>query len=309
MMFGDRTPAIGLALLAGGIIAYAIGWKRLRRRWMIRNLPTSRVRSAAIGMAELAGKVRLTAAEPVVSPVRRLSCAWWRVLVTRHAESADGKRRHTSNVVDLTMATPFHLEDDTGKMLVLPDGAEVHGDPFCDVHLGGMQSAGDDDVHRFLRSKGLWPTSPTITYRVREWALLADADAYILGEVALPGPGAAAERRRRIAEKLRLWARDPAARADADRNDDGIIQPEEWDAAKAKAQEEILAEDVSTGKGDAAPQVAMRKPRDGYFIISSGSETQALARVGWGGTLVAAGAAGIAGGLGLLVPYLQRWVP
>ena len=301
MSLESGRMAPGAILLIGGLVLYILGWRKLRLRWMIRNLPTSRVRSVAIGMAEVCGKVRLTAAPPVESPVRKLACAWWRVTVTRTVDSGDNRGRSTMNVLDLTALTAFHLEDETGKLLVLPQGADITGDPFCDVRLGGMQSAFDDDVHRFLRAKGLWPAAPNYEFRVREWALLADADAYILGEIALPGPGAAAERRRRIADMLKSWIRDPAARTRADLNRDGVIQPEEWDAARGQAQQDLLAEDVRTGREDSAPQVAMRRPRNGMFIISSGSEKEVLARLGWGRWMLGAGIAAIAVGLGLMV--------
>ncbi len=305
-MQDDRARLIpGLALAVVGLWLYVVAWRRMRRESMIRNLPTSRIRSVAMGMAEICGRIKLTAADPAVSPVRRLSCGWWRVTVVRRSVSGDGRRTTTDTVLDLSASVPFHLEDDTGRMLVLPAGAEITGDPFCDVSLGGMQSAGDDDVHVFLRSKGLWPASASVTYRVREWALLADAPAYILGEVALPGPGAAAERRRRLGERLRQRAGDPAARATADANRDGVIQPEEWDAAKERAQRELLAEDAAAGTPDPVAAVAIRRPRDGFFLISAGSEKEALARHGWGGVMLGAGAAALLGAGYLLLPWLK----
>lgn len=298
----DDALAFGLFLLGGGIALYVQGWKRLRRTWVIRNLPTSRVRSVAMGMAEVCGRIRLTGGVPVISPVRGLACAWWRVRITRTRETTDSKGRSTTQttvMLDERAATPFHVEDDTGKLLVHPDGAEVHGDQVCDEDFGGFISSKDEQAGAFLAAKGYAPGFGT-SYDVDEWVLRQDAEGYVLGEVGLAEPGAAAEWRRRLAARLRGWLRDPAKRAAVDLNTDGAIQPEEWEAAKAQAGRDIAAE---AGPA-AAPAPVMRRPRDGYFIISVGSEKEALARHGWGGIMLAGGILGIVAGAAVL---LLRW--
>ncbi len=297
------APAIAAVLLAGGAWLYVRGWKSLRRTWAIRNLPTSRIRSVAMGMAEVSGKIRLTGGDPVTSPVRRLTCAWWRVVVTRTDTSTDSKgrtRTSTTTVLDLTAATPFHVEDATGTLLVVPDGAEVHGDQVCNARFGGFGASSDAEAGEFLAGKGYVPGFGT-SYHVDERVLLANADAYILGEVGLAGPGAAAERRRRLAARLQAWLRDPRERAAVDLNADGTIQPDEWEAAKARAGREAAAE----AGPEAAPAPVMRRPRDGYFMISAGSEKEALARHARGGWMVAAGVAAAIGGGVVLVRWLQ----
>src|SRR5437762_2471254 len=116
---GGPGLALPVLLLALGFWLYVDGWKRLRRRWLIDNLPTSRVRSVAMGVAELCGRARAIG-DPMESEVRKLACIWSRTRVVRRTGS--GKNEHDTVVFDRRQAAPFELEDDTGRILVLPEG-------------------------------------------------------------------------------------------------------------------------------------------------------------------------------------------
>lgn len=285
-------------LLGGGAWLYVKGWMSVRRSWAIRNLPTAKARSVAMGMAELCGTVRLTATPGLSSPIRGVPCAWWRVQVLETRGS--GKHRRTLTLLDVAVSTPFHLEDDTGRILVEPEGAEVWDDPHYDVSWGGFGGAPEPAITGFLASRGCG-SSVFSDYRLREWAIRGDAQTYVLGEVALSGRGAAESRRVKLADRLRHRLRNPAMKAEIDTNRDGIIQTPEWDAARERAGLELAAEPDA-----GPPPPVVRKPGHGYFIISEGSESRALARQGWGAAKLAGGIAAIVGGVAWLIGWLTR---
>ncbi len=271
-----------------------MGWRRLRRIWTIRNLPTATVRSVAMGLAELRGLAR-GPAEPILSPVRNLSSVWHRVRVVR--ETVERGERRSAVVLNRTTTVPFYLEDRTGRLLVLPAGAEVEGVPTCDLRLaGGVDPS--DDVRSFCDRTGIpWRyASAADSYRIQEWAVVADAPVYVLGEVArLDDP--AGDRRAQVSKLLHEWLTSPARRAELDENRDGMLDPIEWSAARERAVEAVARE---AGAPSAGPLLAVRKPRSGFFLVVSGDEADALKARGRPGAWILAGAGLLVAGLVLM---------
>ncbi len=297
---GQKTAELGLMMMGGGVGLYLWGWRALRRRWIITSMPTSKVRSCAMGLAELRGRARSVAAEgPRPSPVRGLPCVWARVTVTEISESSKGRTR-SHRVIDREIREPFHLEDETGRMMVMPDKAEMHGVVLTDITVHpGVQPPGD--VAKFCDMNGVpWRTGSIFTrkrYHVQEWAILADAETYVLGEAAKLN-SFVDRMRKNVTERLRALLKDPARRAATDANKDGVIQQEEWDSARNKVQEEVLKEDLAGQSREApAPDVAIRKPRFSFFIIASGTEKEALQAQGHPAWLIIGGLALFGGGV------------
>jgi hypothetical protein len=103
----------GLALLYSGVQKYLLLQK-------ITNTPTSKVRSAAVGLVELHGKA--ICKDPTHSPITKQKCAWWRLNAEYYQSGKHGGWRTIMNAVS---GVPFYLEDDTGKILVKPLGAQI----------------------------------------------------------------------------------------------------------------------------------------------------------------------------------------
>jgi hypothetical protein len=290
--FEIQMARMAMVVFAGSAGLYAWGWRALRRRWVIANIPTSKARSVAMGMVELKGKAKCAGNEPTVSPVRGLNCVWYLVIADRTEGS--GKNRRTRVLLRCEVGVPFHLEDDTGRVLVYPAGAEVTGIEVCYTRMGTGAGYGlepSEDIRHFCDMNGIpWRSLPLGTdIRVREYVVLADADVYVLGEAGKV-VDEAENRRRKISTLLREWLKAPARRAELDTNHDGILQPEEWDAARSEAQSKVLAEEMSA-EGPAGPQVVVRKPRFGFFLIISGGEEEAIQAQGHPGFYITAGLA------------------
>jgi len=301
------TAIAGFFLLLGPAL-YLYGWRALRRRWMINAMPTSKARSVAMGLAELKGKARPLGPQARPSPILGVPSVWTRVVVEEHKK--DGKNENTRRLIDREVREPFILEDDTGRVAVLPAGAEIRGVTLTNMtisHGTGLP----DEVQKFcdmegipVRTLGMWSG---IHYTLKEDAVLADADIYLLGEAA-PGRESVADgRRRSVANRLKAWLKDPVKKAGVDTNKDGIIQQDEWDAAQARAQDEVLMEglDAPEEAAPAMPPVAIRKPGTGFFLISSGTEKEALAAQGSPGVLITLGLCSVA--LGIYLTPSGSW--
>jgi hypothetical protein len=134
-IFGDCLPWIGL------IVAVCALWGSLsacRRRRLIENLPTSKAQGVFIGLVELKGTVQCE--QPLVSYLAGASCvyysysveeSWSRTITTTEDDGRGGSRTVTrresgwTTVDSRTDLTPFFLQDDTGSLLVHPEGARV----------------------------------------------------------------------------------------------------------------------------------------------------------------------------------------
>ncbi len=108
-------------LLAAGVAAAAYGAKEYLLVQKIENTPTSRVRSVAVGLAEIKGKARCR--EELSSPISGAKCAYWRVTAEYYyqTKNSSGWRMFYED----RSSKPFYVEDDTGRMLVDPAGGEV----------------------------------------------------------------------------------------------------------------------------------------------------------------------------------------
>lgn len=145
--FGMHSPgASEYAPLIFGIGALLVllmlwlGFRALRRKRLLQNLPTSKVQGAFIGLVELKGAAEIE--NPVVSFLAEQPCVWYSYSIqehwsrTRTETYTDSKGNTQTRTVHESGWTtvdsggeqiPFYLEDDTGFLLVRPDNAKVEG--------------------------------------------------------------------------------------------------------------------------------------------------------------------------------------
>lgn len=105
---------IGLGMLYTGVLEY-------RRYWYAQDLPTSPVRSAAAGLVEVKGRA-VAAGETLTSPFAERACLLCQYVIHSSSSSDESPFPADFGVVGV----PFYVEDDTGRMLVRPAGAEIN---------------------------------------------------------------------------------------------------------------------------------------------------------------------------------------
>ncbi len=110
---------MGLVLIGAGAWLIIYGIRKYLVWQAVKNLPTSKVRSAAIGLVELSGSARYD--KPLISPISKKGCAYWKVSVGRVGDKGNNLEFYKDE-----SAAPFYVEDDTGRMLIDPKGAEVN---------------------------------------------------------------------------------------------------------------------------------------------------------------------------------------
>lgn len=252
---------LGAAAIGGA--ALSLRWIRIAR--LIEDTPTSRVRSAAQGYVELAGRGLQAGAGGNVGPLTRRPCIWWRYRISKREQS--GKRGDRWRVVASgTSNQPFELDDGTGRCLVMPEGAEVvttestawyGGTPWPTTAPGADRRAERD-------------------YKYVEERIYEHEQVYVLGDFRShrsDGPDLQAAAN----DLAREWKADQAAlveRFDAD--GDGRISLAEWEGARAEALRTVQAQARERPVGSAVHVVA--RPQSGQLFLLAASPPEQLAR-------------------------------
>ncbi len=104
-------PAI--LFCAIGILLYFDGFKSWRRKRLIINLPTSKISSLALGLAEVSGTAEY-GDSALKSPYTKADCVFY----SYKAGNKTGTERQYSN-------SSFFVQDNTGLILIDPQGAET----------------------------------------------------------------------------------------------------------------------------------------------------------------------------------------
>jgi hypothetical protein len=222
---------LAVAVIAGA--AAALRWIRIAR--LIEDTPTSRIRSAAQGYVELSGRALPLDGTRNLAPLTQRPCVWWRYRISKKVEHGSGKsRRQTWQTVSSgTSSVPFLLDDDTGRCLVKPDGAEI-------VTTESTTWYGETP----------WPTgapggtNPWLTggrdYRYVEERIYEHERVYALGDFVSTASSAERDLQAEQAALLSKWKQDQAAllqRFDANR--DGRISLSEWEQAREAARRTV----------------------------------------------------------------------
>ena len=181
-------PAASAAAVGFGAYGFVLGFQALRMKRVIHDTPTARIRSLAMGLVELQGRVR--ARSRMSGPFSGRPCAWWEVELQTLRRSKNGLRQW-GTVHKEHSGRPFYLEDETGTALLYPDGSRVNAGSHVEEETHGFgvpEPYASYMSERDLPLRGLWSLGPM---RFRERMLEEGTAVYVLGR-AHPKPHAVA---------------------------------------------------------------------------------------------------------------------
>jgi hypothetical protein len=85
------------------------------------SLPTSKIRSLAMGLAEIEGKLEMI--KPIISPIGKKECIGFQHKIANINHDEEGKERFNTIFTEI-VCNPFYIVDDTGKIEVNPEKLE-----------------------------------------------------------------------------------------------------------------------------------------------------------------------------------------
>ncbi|GAB4288605.1 MAG: hypothetical protein Kow0090_00900 [Myxococcota bacterium] len=269
--------SISVAALLLGLFSFLHSLVLIKRKRLIENAPTSKVRSMAMGFCELSGR-----AKPIYdlrSPFSLLQCVYYKITVRRQKSGAGMKEvsplgsnyaaqlegmqwiynllKGRSHRTPISTAVPFYLEDDTGRVQVFPKGAIFNV----------------STKFRFVREA---PGSTGEYTIITEEVIPTESPVYVMGYVKRRESDRAERRRQALLEKLREIKLDPAKLEKFDINKDGKIDEREWEIARQEAEREVISDELLSGGVARDEVVVSSEGAGGMFYIADQKESQLL---------------------------------
>jgi E3 ubiquitin ligase len=192
---GGALIWVAMGALAGVYLFYC-GFRMLQRKRLILDTPSSKIRSASMGLVEVSG----LAAGPytMIAPITGVSCFY--VRTTAWQWQRKGKNNEWVKVADESLHVPFFLDDNTGRLLVDPQGAEMdiqrdfHEEFSTSLLSGGLQIP--PNISTFLVRNCI---SMNQKLKIEEYCIKPKNSLFILGTLAQnPGLSVTATPVRRV---------------------------------------------------------------------------------------------------------------
>jgi hypothetical protein len=164
-----------------GVYLFYRGFRILQRKRLIMNTPSSKVRSASVGLVEVNGLA--TGPYTMTAPITGVPCYYFRTIAWQLKQS--GKNKEWEKVAEESLHLPFYLDDNTGRVLVNPQAAEldIHRD-FHEEFSGsffGSHPELPERVDSFLARHGV---SNDKKLKVDEYCIKPKNALFILGTLA-----------------------------------------------------------------------------------------------------------------------------
>jgi hypothetical protein len=179
----SKNDGVLLAVIGAfaGVYLFYRGFRLLQRKRLIMNTPASKIRSAAMGLVEING----LAAGPytIMAPITGVPCYYFHTTAWQWQQR--GKNSQWVKVADEHLHVPFFLDDNTGRVLVNPQGAEmdIHRD-FHDEFSTSLFSSNlemPSNISSFLARHGV---STDKKIKIDEYCIKPKNALFILGTLA-----------------------------------------------------------------------------------------------------------------------------
>jgi hypothetical protein len=172
---------ISFAVLIAGIALFVMGFYFYKQKRLIQDTPTSKIRSLAMGLVEIVGRVVPLPHRVIKSPLTEKDCVYYRYTVEEYRRS--GKHSHWVTIKKGERSEFFYLEDETGMVLIDPRGAKIKTIQDFECQSGFMKDP-PLPVIRFLeannlRFEGFLGANKTMRYK--ENYIAPNDTLYIMG--------------------------------------------------------------------------------------------------------------------------------
>ncbi len=317
-------PIMALLGLGLGIYLFFAGFKELKSKRIIQNIPTSKINTGAVGTnVEVTGRIVSEKGQIVQAPISGRPCAFYSIEIQRwernrsyrgnslgsHSASTGFNRGRWVTIESFNSGKGFFIDDKSGaNAMVLVDGAvikrkggtqdfETQSNNFDQMPIGLRQSleANQTKLRKFKLKNTSWLFSNR--FRFREWYFSMGENIFVLGHA---DSGLRAPKRKKMKFKTFLKAKKAIQESDKlkarfDTNQDGQLDEEELERGakilalqlESKYSKEKLEDLASKTK------LIFKQKKPNPFYISNMSEKDLVSDLAtwstlkiWGGPIL-----------------------
>ena len=172
---------VGFFMFLIGIALFAVGLYFHKKKQLIADTPTSKIRSIAMGLVEIFGQVTPIKERLFKSPFTDEECVYYQFTIEEYRSS--GKNSQWVTIKKGEQRGLFYLKDDTGMVLIDPTGATIEARRDFE-YQSGLGKDPPEQVIRFLDAnnlahEGFFGLNKTMRYR--ETIIVPDETLYIMG--------------------------------------------------------------------------------------------------------------------------------
>ena len=242
------------------------------RARLIEDTPTSKVRSASQGYVELFGTAKWLEGPQIHAPLSGQPCAWYSFSVEERSHHGKRKWRRINSGASENL---FLLQDETGICVIDPEGANVTPSVQETWYGSKPDRVGNpENMNAALSVLTNAVSQAGAPYRYTERRLNIEEPLYALGEFKSLGTDYRKELDHSVRDFLNRLKRDKKQLAAYDKNQDGTIDQDEWEAARKDAKQAAMQEQLSNPLPKSThllkqPESKSRQP----FILSAKSES------------------------------------
>ena len=176
-------PIISIVLFPVGLVCIYFGYIQLKKKHLVDNIPTSKIRSIAMGLVEICGVVvPFSKMNVLKSPFTKKDCVYYKYTIEEY--QSHGKNSSWVTIKKGIDCMKFYLKDETGRVIIDPRGADVR----ISLDNEFNSSLGKDPpelVKQFLEKSDvdfeglIFKINKTMRYR--EYFIKPDDKLYIMG--------------------------------------------------------------------------------------------------------------------------------
>ncbi|MEE8260366.1 MAG: hypothetical protein V3R14_05140 [Nitrospinaceae bacterium] len=300
----DSEPIIALIGLGLGIYFFFAGFKELKSKRIIQNIPTSRINTGAVGTnVEVTGKIVSEKDQIVHGPISGRPCAFYSIEIQRWERNRSHRgisignssrtgsgyhRGHWVTVESFYSGKGFFIDDSSGaNAMVLVNGAvikrkggtqdfETQSNNFDQMPTGLRQSleANQKKLRKFKLKNTSWLFSKR--FRFREWNFPVGEKIFVLGHA---DSGLRAPKRNKMKFKTFLKAKKAIQKNDKlkarfDTNQDGKLDEAELERGAKILALQLESKHSKEKLEDLASKTKMifKQKKPNPFYISNMSE-------------------------------------
>jgi hypothetical protein len=279
-----------------GISLYYSGFKELKSKRIIQDIPTSKIATGSVGTnVEIKGSIYINDEHLKIGPISNKSCAFYFLEIQKLVKTKDSS--HWKSIDQIYSDKGFYVDDDSGATaLVLVKGAtikrkgapvefQISSNNFDEMppNLLNELTLNANKLRNFKIKKTSWFFSGK--YRFLEWRFTSGEPVYILG-YADSGLKIAKKDKLKLKYFMKgkkLLESNQKLKSRFDKNKDGQLSPDEMERG-AKAVGKKLQNKYEPKKPvDTKPQpkLIFKKKASSPFYISNMHETELVKSMGW----------------------------